>query len=96
MISKVRRSEESDVLVDLVLTDKFNNEFVMTVGGNQDLYWIPKNYKQVKSFYIDKDSDTMFFSDIDMKKLEHQSVNLTTPEQKQIFTNFAKKLYLFL
>lgn len=40
-----------------------------------------------KGYYIDKDSDTMFFSDIDMKKLEQQSTNLSTPEQKQIFAS---------
>ena len=54
MITKVKRNEDSDILVDLILSDKFNNEFIMTVGGNGDLYWVPKNYKQVKSFYIDK------------------------------------------
>ncbi len=40
-----------------------------------------------KGFFIDKDSDTMFFSDIDMKNLEHKSTNFTVPEQQQIFTN---------
>lgn len=60
MITKVKRNNDSDVLVDLVVTDKFNNSFLMTVGGNQDLYWIPQNYKQVKSFYIDKDDKFLF------------------------------------
>ena len=61
MITKVKRNEDSDILVDLVVTDKNNNSFIMTVGGNQDLYWIPQNYKQVKSFYIDK-NDTFLFN----------------------------------
>lgn len=60
MIKKVKRNNDSDILVDLVVTDKFNNEFIMTVAGNQDLYWIPKNYKHVKSFYIDKDDKFLF------------------------------------
>ena len=60
MITKVKRSSESDVLVDLVVTDKFNNKFIMTVAGNQDLYWIPENYKQVKSFYIYKSDEFLF------------------------------------
>jgi len=60
MITKVKRSNESDVLVDLVVTDKFNNKFIMTVAGNQDLYWIPKNYKQVKSFYIDENDAFLY------------------------------------
>ena len=60
MITKIKRNEDSDKLVDLVVTDKFNNEFVMTVGGNQDLYWIPKNYKQVKSFYIDENDEFLY------------------------------------
>ena len=60
MITKVKRNEDSDKLVDLVVADKFNNEFVMTVGGNEDLYWVPKNYKQVKSFYIDENDEILY------------------------------------
>ena len=60
MITKVKRNEDSDILVDLVVTDKFNNEFIMTVAGNQDLYWIPKNYKQVKSFYVDENDAFLY------------------------------------
>ena len=60
MITKVKRNNESDKLVDLVITDKFNNSFIMTVAGNQDLYWIPQNYKQVKSFYIDENDKFLY------------------------------------
>ena len=28
--------------------------FIMTVGGNFDLYWLPENYREVKVFQIDK------------------------------------------
>ena len=32
-----------------------NNSFVMLVGGNLDLYWLPDNYKVACKFYIDKE-----------------------------------------
>ena len=73
MITKVKRNNDSDVLVDLVVTDKFNNKFIMTVGGNQDLYWIPQNFKQVKSFYIDKDDKFLF--DVLSSLFEHIKKN---------------------
>ena len=82
MITKVKRNEDSDKLVDLIVTDKFNNEFVMTVGGNQDLYWIPKNYKQVKSFYIDKEDKLLFnvFSTLFKLIKENDSNGLSYPK----------------
>ena len=73
MITKVKRNNDSDVLVDLVVTDKFNNKFIMTVGGNQDLYWIPQNFKHVKSFYIDKDDKFLF--DVFSSLFEHIKKN---------------------
>lgn len=46
---------------NLRLIDKFDNSFVMLVGDNGDLYWLPEDYKRVKSFFIDKD-DTFLFN----------------------------------
>ena len=45
---------------NLRLIDKFDNSFVMLVGDNGDLYWLPEDYKRVKEFYIDKDDAFLF------------------------------------
>lgn len=50
----------SEKLFDLKIIDKNNNSFIMTVGGNQDLYWIPQNHKETKTFLIDKDDEFLF------------------------------------
>lgn len=42
--------------------------------------------QQAQGFYVDEKSDTMFISDFDMKKLEHENINFSETEQKQIFT----------
>ena len=82
MITKVKRNDDSDKLVDLVVTDKFNNEFIMTVAGNQDLYWVPKNYKQVKSFYIDKSDEFLYhvFSTLFKLIKKNESDGLSYPK----------------
>lgn len=59
MITKSYRHGKED-LYDLKVTDKHNNSFIMTVGGNYDLYWVPENYKKVKSFEIDKKDELTF------------------------------------
>lgn len=41
--------------------------------------------KQAQGFFVDEKSDTMFISDFDMKKLEHENETFTKAEQKQIF-----------
>ena len=46
---------------NLRIIDKFDNSFVMLVGDNGDLYWLPEDYKRVKEFCIDKD-DTFLFN----------------------------------
>ncbi|MBO5884533.1 MAG: hypothetical protein J6Q51_01925 [Clostridia bacterium] len=46
---------------DLKITDKNGKVFIMTVGGNFDLYWLPENHKENKVFVIDK-SDKIAFS----------------------------------
>lgn len=45
---------------DLKITDKNGKEFIMTVGGNLDLYWLPKNHKQDRVFQIDKQDELTF------------------------------------
>ncbi len=64
MIVKQPRRGESHFgdtkLFDLKVTDKNNNSFEMHVAGNQDLYWIPSDYKNVKTFYIDKSDEFLF------------------------------------
>lgn len=53
----------SDNLEDdyyLKVTDKNNESFTMTVGGNFDLYWMPENYKGCSTFEITKNDDYTF------------------------------------
>ena len=46
---------------DLKITDKNGNAFIMTEGGNYDLYWLPENPKENRVFEIDK-SDKIAYS----------------------------------
>ena len=50
----------SEGLYDLRITDKNGKSFVMTVGGNGDLYWLPENYKQTTMFEIDGEDKQVF------------------------------------
>lgn len=59
MITKSYRHGKED-LYDLKVTDKHNNSFMMTVGGNLDLYWMPENYDDIRSFEIDKEDELLF------------------------------------
>ncbi len=61
------------------------SEPVPTVEQSEpDVIQFPTN--QTKDFYVDEKSDTMFISDFQMKKLEHNTPrNYETVEQKQIF-----------
>lgn len=52
MIKKAPRDEKG--YYDLIFTDKNGREIFMTVGGNGDLFWIPKNHKQNRVFEFDK------------------------------------------
>lgn len=59
-----KESRENGFLRDtynLRVYDKNGNDFLMTVGGNGDLYWLPANYKNVKSFCINKE-DELFYA----------------------------------
>ncbi|MBE7074092.1 MAG: hypothetical protein E7379_03270 [Clostridiales bacterium] len=53
MITKQLRNNKEGYY-DVKITDKNGKSFVMTVGGNLDLYWLPENHKENKIFEIDK------------------------------------------
>ena len=59
MIRKTPRN--NDGYYDVKITDKNKNSFLMTVGGNLDLYWLPENYRKNKVFVIDK-SDMLAYT----------------------------------
>lgn len=59
MIFKTPRTSESG-LFDLKLTDKNNKSFIMTVGGNGDLYWLPENHKANRVFEFDSTDEICF------------------------------------
>ena len=58
IIKKPRHNKEG--YYDLKITDKNGNSFLMTVGGNLDLYWIPENHKENRVFEIDKNDEMVF------------------------------------
>ena len=61
MIIKTPRNDNG--YYDLKITDSNNKSFFMTVGGNLDLFWIPENHKENRTFEIHKDDKltyTMF------------------------------------
>ncbi len=53
MITKQPRNNQEGYY-DVKITDKNGKSFIMTVGGNLDLYWLPENYKENRIFEIDK------------------------------------------
>ena len=59
MITKTPRHGK-DGYFDLKVTDKNGKSFIMTVGGNHDLYWLPENYKEYHSFEIDQQDEISF------------------------------------
>ena len=59
MITKKPRHEQEGYY-DLTVTDKDGKSFVMTVGGNLDLYWLPENYKKDRTFGIDKNDELTY------------------------------------
>ncbi|MGN0787806.1 MAG: hypothetical protein ACI4L6_01905 [Candidatus Onthoplasma sp.] len=58
MITKQTRDDKG--YYDLKISDKNGKSFIMTVGGNLDLYWIPENHKENRVFEIDKDDKITF------------------------------------
>ena len=60
MITRCPRPDSKDCY-DIIVTDKHGKEFIMMVGGNFDLYWLPKNRRENKVFQIDQ-KDKLTFS----------------------------------
>ncbi len=73
MIEKLGGNEAS---CNLRIVDKNGNSFVILVGGNTDLYWVPDDYGKVSAFFIEKsdkflfDRFTKLFADI--KKVDNR------------------------
>ena len=59
MITKMPRDNKEGYF-DLKVTDKNGKAFIMTVGGNLDLYWLPENHKKDRTFEIDKDDEITY------------------------------------
>lgn len=59
MITKIPRYNQEGYF-DLKITDMNNKSFIMTVGGNGDLYWLPDNHKETRNFEIDKNDEIVF------------------------------------
>ena len=53
MIVKFPR-DESGKYYNVKITDKHNNSFIMLVGGNLDLYWVPEDHKKNLVFEFDE------------------------------------------
>lgn len=63
MITKVPRTDSGKIVdgyYDVILTDRNGKRFLMTVGGNCDLFWIPENHRVNRHFEIDR-TDTFAF-----------------------------------
>lgn len=58
MIKKVPRDNTGKY--NLIITDKNDKSFIMMVGGNLDLYWVPENHKDTRNFEIEKDDELLF------------------------------------
>ncbi len=77
MITKRIRNNYNTNLFDLEITDRHNNQFIMTVGGNGDLYWLPKARVFPATYYIDISDKLMYkmltaiFKDIKLKDNKH-------------------------
>ncbi|MBQ8908944.1 MAG: hypothetical protein IJY90_01440 [Clostridia bacterium] len=59
MITKQPRGKQG--YYDVKLVDRRGKSFIMTVGGNFDLYWIPEDYKENTIFELDN-TDKIAFS----------------------------------
>ena len=62
MIKKIKRSEDvfDQGKYNLKLIDREGNSFTMMVGGNLDLYWVPDDFKNTDTFYIDKSDEFVY------------------------------------
>lgn len=45
---------------NLKITDRNGHSFIMMVGGNLDLYWVPENHKKNRIFEIDKNDNIAY------------------------------------
>lgn len=59
MITKLP-SNNQEVKYDLKVTDKNDKSFTMAVVGNFDLYWMPENHKECRTYEISKDDNFTF------------------------------------
>lgn len=59
MITKYPRYNQ-DGYYDLKITDKNGKSFIMTIGGNMDLFWIPENHKETRNFEINNNDEIVF------------------------------------
>lgn len=53
-------SDNQEGKYDLRVTDKNDKSFTMTIGGNFDLYWVPENHKECRTYEISKDDEYTF------------------------------------
>lgn len=53
MITKTPRNDQG--YYDVIVTDRHGKKFMMTVGGNLDLFWIPQNHRENRTFEIDSE-----------------------------------------
>ena len=58
LIKKPRQNGRYDAF-DLEVTDANGNIFIMTFGGNGDLYWVPKQYGSTQ-FIINSDDEILY------------------------------------
>lgn len=59
MITKLPNSNQKGEY-DLKVTDKNGKSFIMTIGGDYDLFWVPENHEECSTFEISKDDDYTF------------------------------------
>lgn len=73
----------------------FSPNLTPATSSTSEVIQFPKQQQQNQDFYVDKDSDTMFISDMGMQKLENKNSNTFShqnnyneeqSEQKQFFT----------
>ena len=56
----VKKPRNNEGYYDLLLTDRNNKSFTMTVAGNFDLYWIPENHRDDMVFEINSNDKITF------------------------------------
>lgn len=64
-----------------------------SVGDVSSSEVIPFPSKSNHDFYVDKDSDTMFISDVDMKRLETQNSNTFSKQNSETYTANQQQIF---